>query len=69
MLAGPPEGCDGGGGGGGGGWWARKPGHISCGNRVITSPITTAITAGGLQKSGNKAYRHTDGRAWEGIKK
>lgn len=48
---------------------ARKPGHISCGNRVIVSPITTAITAGGPQESGNEAYRHTDGHTWEGIKK
>ena len=40
---------------------ARKPGHISCGNGVITSPITVAITVGGLQKPGNKAHRHTDG--------
>lgn len=30
-------------------WWVeRKPGHISCGNGVITSPITIAITEGGL---------------------
>lgn len=42
---------------------ARKPGHISCGNGVITSPITGAITAGGLQKPGNKAHRHTDGHS------
>lgn len=42
---------------------ARKPGHISCGNGVITSPITGAITVGGLQKLGNKAYRHTDGHS------
>lgn len=66
LLAAPPEGCDTGGEGGGG---ARKPGHISCGNRVIASPITTAITAGGPQESGNNAYRHTDGHTWEGIKK
>lgn len=42
---------------------ARKAGHISCGNGVITSPITGAITVGGLQKLGNKAYRHTDGHS------
>lgn len=42
---------------------ARKSGHISCGNGVITSPITIAITVGGLQKPGNKAYRHTDGQS------
>lgn len=47
---------------------ARKLGHISCGNGVITSPITRAIRVGGLPKSGNKAYRHTDGHSWEGIK-
>lgn len=44
-------------------WWAeRKPGHISCGNGVITSPITIAITEGGLP--GNQAYGHADGQAW-----
>lgn len=46
-----------------GGGGVRKPGHISCGNGVITSPITGAITVGGLQKLGNKAYRHTDGHS------
>lgn len=46
---------------------ARKPGHISCGNGVITSPITVAITAGGLQKPGNKAYRNTDGHSCEDM--
>lgn len=51
LLAAPPR-----------GEWARKPGHISCGNGVITSPISGAITARGLQKSGNRAYRHTDGQ-------
>lgn len=45
---------------------ARKPGHISCGNGVITSPITGAITVGGLQKPGNKAHRHTDGHSMWG---
>lgn len=47
---------------------ARKLGQISCGNGVITSPITTAIRVEVLQKSGNKAYRHTNGHSWGGIR-
>lgn len=48
---------------------ARKLGHISCGNGVITSPIIPAIRVGGLQKSGNKACRLADGHPQEGFQR
>lgn len=41
----------------------RKPGHVSCGNGVITLPITSAITTGVLQKKPGNSLR-TFSAAW-----